>query len=144
MAKETQIVSKVTKNACQDSQLYNFVSDFRNIGLMLPPEVKEKVSFSANHITVQAVANQSVTLIKVEEEPHKLLKLGAEGARELTIWIQFKQVAPYDTRIRVTMHLQIPMVAKMFGKKKLQQFADGLAEAFAQIPAMAFQANNFN
>ncbi len=126
-----------------DSQLYNFIADFRNIGLMLPPEAKEKVSFSEHSFTVEAMGQQ-ITLVKIEEEPHKLIKLGADSGRELTIWVQLKQVAAYDTRIRVTLHAQLPAVAKMLGKKKLQQFVDGLADALAQIPTIAFQANSFN
>lgn len=141
---ETKITSKITKNACLDSQLYQFITDFRNIGLMLPPTMNEKVSFTETSITIEAMPGMSVTLVILEHEPHNLVKYGAEGARELTIWVQLKQVAPYDTRIRVTMHVELPMIAKFVGKKKLQSFVDGFADALAQIPTIAFQANSLN
>ncbi|MFW5851431.1 MAG: hypothetical protein ACOCWB_04335 [Bacteroidota bacterium] len=140
----TKIVSKISKNACLDSQLYNFITDFRNIGLMLPPDMQEKVSYTESSISIEAMAGMNVTLIILEQEPHSLVKLGAEGSEELTIWIQLKQVAPYDTRIRVTIHARIPAIAKFIGKKKLQTFADGFADALAQIPTIAFQSYNFN
>jgi len=144
MGKETQIVSKITKNNCMDSQLYGFISDFRNIVLMLPPEFREKVTCTEDSITIEAMAGVHVTLKILEQTPYSLLKLGAESAREFCIWIQLKQVAPYDTRIRVTLNAELPMIAKMLGKKKLQTFADGFAEALSQIPLYAFQGNNLN
>lgn len=144
MSKETQIVSKITKNNCMDSQLYGFISDFRNIALLMPPEFRDKVSCSQNSITIEAMAGIHVTLSIIEQEPYSLIKLGSEAAREFCIWIQLKQVAPYDTRIRITLHAELPMMAKMFGKSKLQIFVDSFADALAQIPLYAFQGNNLN
>lgn len=141
---ETKITSKITKNACLDSQLFHFITDFRNIGLLLPPDLKEKVSFSETSISIEAMPGISVTLVILEKNTYDLVKYGAEGAQELTIWVQLKQIAPYDTRIRVTLHAKLPMIAKFIGKKKLQTFVDNFADALSQIPAMAFQANSLN
>ena len=46
MAKPLEIVSKITKNNCMDSQLYAFVSDFRNFAAMVPEEHRDKAQFS--------------------------------------------------------------------------------------------------
>lgn len=145
MSKETKIVSKITKNSCLDSQLYGFISDFRNIVLLLPPEFREKVQCTQTTVTMEAMPGVTVTLHILEQEPYSLLKLGAaESAREFCIWIQLKQVAPYDTRIRITLHADLPMAAKMFGKGKLQKFVDGFADALAQIPVYALQGSSLN
>ena len=141
---EVKAVSKITKNSCMDSQLYGFITDFRNIGLLLPPEIQDKVSYTKDSITMEAMPGMSVTLIIRELTPHTCVKYGADGAQDFTIWVQLKQIAPYDTRIRVTLHAEIPVMAKMFGRKKLQQFVDGFAEALAKIPTIALQANTFN
>jgi hypothetical protein len=139
-----KVESKVTKNSCQDEQLYNFVSDFRNLATLFPPEYRDKVTFSEHSITIEAMQGMFVTFAILEQEPHKLLKLGVEASRDFFIWIQIKQVAPYDTRIRITMHAEIPKLAGVFAKKKLQTFVDTFAETLAQIPVYAFQANNLN
>jgi carbon monoxide dehydrogenase subunit G len=144
MSKESKFVSKVTKNNCLDSQLYAFISDFRNIAAMIPAEYRDKVSCTQHAITMEVMKGMNFTLSIVEEEPYKLIKLGAEGTRDFSIWIQLKQVAPYDTRIRITLEAEIPMVAKMFAKNKLQVFVDSFAEALSQIPVYAFQGNNLN
>lgn len=139
-----KVESKVTRNSCQDEQLYNFVSDFRNLATLFPPEYRDKVEFSEHSITVEAMKGMFVTFSILEQEPHKLIKLGVEATRDFFIWIQIKQVAAYDTRIRITMHAEIPKIAGVFAKNKLQTFVDTFAETLAQIPVYAFQANNLN
>ncbi|HRS19759.1 MAG TPA: hypothetical protein P5243_09665, partial [Bacteroidales bacterium] len=136
--------SKITKNNCMDSQLYSFISDFRNFEAMVPSEHRNKANFSQHSVTIEVMQGMNITLQIIEEEPYKLIKLGSEQNKEFCIWIQLKQVAPYDTRIRITLHADIPLMAKMFAKNKLQVFVDGFAEALAQIPVYAFQGNNLN
>ena len=145
MAKEQEYVSAITKNPCQDSQLFDFVSDFRNIASILPAEAKEKATFTQDSIIVQAMAGMSVTFKILEQEPNKLIKLGTEQNDMFRLWIQLKQVAPYDTRIRITLRTNVPLVARaMLKKEKLQSLVDGLAQALGQIPVYAFQGNKFN
>lgn len=144
MAKPLEIVSKITKNSCMDSQLYGFISDFRNFAAMIPAEHRDKVEFSQHSVTIQVMKGMQVSLQVLEEEPYKLIKLGSYQSKEFSIWIQLKQVEPYDTRIRITLHAEIPIVAKMFAKNKLQDFVDGFADALSQIPVYAFQGNNLN
>ena len=145
MGKELEYVSKITKNSCQDQQLFDFVSDFRNLASMLPAEVKDKISVTSETITIQAMQAMSITLSILEKEPYKLLKIGTEGNEMLRIWIQLKQIAPYDTRIRVTLRANVPLIARpMLKKAKLQDFVDNLALALGQIPAYAFSSVNMN
>ena len=145
MGKELEYVSKITKNSCQDQQLFDFVSDFRNLASMLPAEVKDKISVTSETITIQAMQAMSITLSILEKEPYKLLKIGTEGNEMLRIWIQLTQIAPYDTRIRVTLRANVPLIARpMLKKAKLQDFVDNLALALGQIPAYAFSSVNMN
>lgn len=145
MGKELEFVSKITKNSCEDSQLFSFISDFRNIASMLPAEAKDKISVTDDTITIQAMASMSVTLSVLDKEPYKLLKIGTAGNDMFCIWIQLKQVAPYDTRIRITMRANVPLIARpMIKKDKMQELVDNLAFALSQIPAYAMQGNNFN
>ena len=145
MGKELEFVSKITKNACQDQQLFDFISDFRNLSTLLPNDVKEKVSITESTITIQAMAAMSLTLSILEKDPYKTLKIGTAGSEMFRLWIQLKQIAPYDTRIRITLRADIPLMARpMLKKQKLQDFVDNLAIALAQIPASTFNGNNFN
>ncbi|MBR5434435.1 MAG: hypothetical protein IK117_08355 [Bacteroidales bacterium] len=145
MGQALEYVSKIAKNSCQDQQLFDFVSDFRNLATMLPAEVKDKVSVTSETLTIQAMQSMSFTLSILEKEPYKTLKIGTAGNEMFRLWIQLKQIAPYDTRIRVTLRANIPLIARpMLKKAKLQDFVDNLALALGQIPAYAFSAANMN
>ena len=145
MGKELEFVSKITKNACQDHQLFDFISDFRNLSALLPNDVKEKVSVTESAITIQAMAAMRLTLSILEKDPYKTLKIGTIGNEMFRLWVQLKQIAPYDTRIRITLRADVPLMARpMLKKQRLQDFVDNLAIALAQIPAATFQGNNLN
>ena len=53
---------------------------------------------------------------------------------EFLFWVQLKQVAPYDTRMRLVLHTKMNVFMKSLLKNKLQ---DGL-DAFAEKTAAAF------
>lgn len=143
MAKELEFVSQITKNACDDFQLFEFISNLQNFEQMLPPEAKEKVTFSEDSITIQAMGSMSITLSILEKEPNKTLKIGTQGNEMIRLWIQLKQVAPYDTRIRVTLKANIPLIARpMIKKDQLQQVVDNLAIALSCLPIQLLQGNN--
>lgn len=143
MAKELEFVSQITKNTCDDSQLYGFITNLRNFEQMLPQEAKEKVAFSEDSVTIQAMGSMSITLSILEKEPYKTLKIGTQDNEMFRLWVQLKQVAPYDTRIRVTLKANIPLIARpMIKKDQLQQLVDNLAIALGSLPTQLLQANN--
>lgn len=136
MVKPLKLMSKITQNACTVEQLYNFVSDFTNFSALVPPDFKDKASFTRDTITID-VMNQKITLHLVEKQENDFIKLSSVGNQEATIWVQLKLVAPYDTRIRVTLHAEMPLAVRVMIKGKMQTFVDGVADALAQIPAYA-------
>lgn len=134
------VVSKTGKATCIDSQMYAFLSNFNNIANMLPPEHKDKMQCTTDTCVINARPGMSITLQIIEREPGKLIKIGAiEGKKDFFIWIQLKQIAPYDTRIRITIKAEMNMLMKALSKKKMQQFADSFVDGLCQIPAAALQ-----
>ena len=63
------------------------------------------------------------------------VKFGAEGIpMDANFWIQLKELAPNDTRIKLTVKADIPMMFKMMIGKKLQDGLDQAADMLAQFP----------
>jgi len=136
-----KVESKIGKNACIDVDLFNFLSDFTKFAKLLPPEHQKNVQVSREECIINAGVMGNFTLKYIERESPKLLKIGTEGSKEtLTIWIQLKHADAYDTRVKVTMSLEIGMMAKMMIKGKIQQFADSLCDGICQIPAYILTA----
>ena len=136
-----KIESKTGKNACLDVDLFNFLSDFTKFTKLLPPEHQKNLHVSPEECIINAGVMGNFTLKYIERVSPKLIKIGTEGAKEaLTIWIQLKSVDAYDTRVKITISLEIGMMAKMMIKGKLQQFADSLCDGICQIPPYILQS----
>jgi len=50
---------------------------------------------------------------------------------DFNLWIQLKQVAPYDTRMKITVKAELNMMMKMLLKDKLQKGIDAMADQIA-------------
>ena len=69
------------------------------------------------------------------EEPMKCVKYAADQSPvEITLWIQLLPNAPYETRCRVTIDVDIPFYLKPMVGKKLDGVADQLADMLTRIP----------
>jgi len=142
---KVEVVSKIGKIQCLDNQIYSFLSDFNNIKRLLPPEHASKMECTSDICTISASPMPSLTLEIIEREPSKLIKLGTQqGGKDFFIWIQMKQVAPYDTRIRITVRTEMNLVMKAIAKGKIQKLVDQFVDGFCQIPPQALQYMQYN
>lgn len=116
-------------------QIYTALSSFSNFTPMLADKVEEwnadedSCSFKLKGMTAR--------LRIVDREPNKTIKIqGDEGSPvDFTFWLQMKEVAPYDTRMRIVVHAELNMMMKMLIGKKLQGAVDQMAEAIAAAMA---------
>lgn len=133
-----EVVSKIGKSGCADIDLFSFLSDFNNIKKILPPEHSNKMQCTSDTCSISIDKYPEFALQIVERDAPKLVKIGSEQAgKDFFIWIQMKNVAPYDTRIKITLRTEMNMVMKMMAKKKLQQFVDAFVDGLCQIPPHA-------
>jgi hypothetical protein len=71
----------------------------------------------------------------VDKIENDTIKFGAEGIpMEANFWIQLKEVSPADTRIKLTLKADIPMMFKLIIGKKIQTGLDQAADMLAQFP----------
>lgn len=115
---------------CAD-QIYAALSSFSNFTPMLADKVED---WSADADTCSfKLKGMTARLRIVEREENKTIKIqGDDGSPvDFTFWLQLKEVAPYDTRMRVVVHAELNMMMKMLIGKKLQGAVDQIAEAIA-------------
>lgn len=83
----------------------------------------------------------TVNLQMIEKVEHKLIKVtGADGSpMDFTFWLQLVSAAETDTRMRIVLDVELPMMMKMMVGKKLagavDQIAEKIAEGFNSFPA---------
>jgi carbon monoxide dehydrogenase subunit G len=131
----TEVESKVVAIKNTSEFVFNALSDFRNFNSMvnMVPD-GQLTDWQADENTCRfKVKGFDLGLKFVEKEPYKTLKLTGDGKVpfEFFFWIQLKEVAPYDVRMKLTVHADLNMMMKMMLKGKLQDGVDKMAEQIA-------------
>ena len=143
----------VTVNALQDS-VYNRYADLSALQVMkdnMPAEMKQQIKAKLEeqgqgkvHIsnvrfdadTARFSVNGMDACIRiVEREQPKCVKFSAENSPvPATVWIQMLPASAYETKIRVTLDVDIPFYLRPMVGNKLDKAADMIAEALTKIP----------
>ena len=133
---ETKIESRVGKINSSSEKVYNFISNFNNFKNLVPPDkVKNWQSTEDHcHFTVDMIGETGLRII--EKEPYTLVKItGEEGGKfDFFFWIQLKEEATNDTRIKLTIKADLNPMVKMMASKPLQKFVDTLIDQLEKMP----------
>lgn len=115
--------------------VYDALSDFNNFTPMVADRVEGwSVSGEAGDECSFRVKGMAFGLRMVEKVPGELIKVEATESSPIgfTFWVQLKEAAPYDTRMRLVLHAEMNMMIKMMVGSKLQSGIDQLAEQIAK------------
>lgn len=113
-------------------QVYAIISDFRNFTPAVQGRVEDwHAEESECSFRVKGV---SVRLRMVDKEPGNFVKISGDehSPFDFTMWVQLKQVADYDTRMRMVLHIKLNMVMKMMVGSRLKDGLDQMAEQMAR------------
>lgn len=141
---ECKYESAVTKVAASAAQIYSVFSNLRNLERvkdMIPQDKVQEMEIEAESVRMKVDGlGQKITILIVDKTENEVIKYGVEGIpMEMNFWIQMKEVAPMDTRIKLTLKADIPMMFKMMLDKKIQQGIDQAAAMIAQFPFAAWR-----
>ncbi len=118
--------------------IYRTLSDFSNFTPILQDKV-EAWEATADTCSFRA-KGFPVKLRILEREENSLVKIIPDGESpfQFTFWLQLKEVAECDTRMRLVLHIDLNMMMKMMlgGKirEALDQIADQIATSFNNAP----------
>lgn len=133
--------SKVVKVNRMASDVYGFLSDFSRLAGFIPPNADIQDFEATADECKFTLKGMQVVLRIIEREENKTVKLTGDGKLpfDFFFWVQLKEVAPYDTRVRLVLHTKMNMMLKLMLKGKLQKGLDNFAEQLAmgfngQIP----------
>ncbi len=112
--------------------IWTAMSDFNNFTPVVADKVEGwRVDGDECSFTVKGMP---VSLRMVEKVPGELVKVEASDSSPFgfTLWVQLKEAAPYDTRMRLVLHARMNMMIKMMVGSKIQGALDGIAEQVAR------------
>lgn len=111
-------------------KIFNFISNFNNFRQLIPDDkVRDfESSTDACRFKVEGIGQAGLRIIG--KEPYKLIKISSdeETSFDLLLWIQIKEIAPGDSRMKITTQVQLnPMMAAMV-RKPLKDFVNTLID----------------
>lgn len=136
---EQKYESKITSSRSSAASIYRVVSDLSNLERVRPliPEDKVKeLEAESDYVRFKVDGlGQKITIRIIDKEENDFVKFGVDNIpMEAFFWIQMKEVAPGDTRLRLTVKADMPMMLKMLFEKKLTEGLDKGAEMLAEMP----------
>lgn len=136
---EIKYESKIGQIIANDQQVFAVLSNLENINYFrdaIPQDKIKELDVTKERICLKVDGlGQKIAIAIVEKEEYKTIKFGAENLPiPFNVWIQLKQVAELDTRIRITIKTDMPAMFKMMFDKKMQQGLDQAIDMLCQIP----------
>lgn len=141
---ETKYESRITSASCSAAEMYRVLSNLSNLERvrdLIPQDKIQEMEIQQDHVRIKVDGlGQKITIAIVDRIENDTIKFGLEGApMEANFWIQLKEISPTDTRLRLTLKADIPMMFRMMIGKKLQQGLDQAADMLAQFPYSQWQ-----
>lgn len=141
---ESKYESKITSAPCTAEQIYRVLSNMQNLERvrdMIPKDKVQEMDIEPDRVRIKVDGlAQKITIAIVDRIENNTIKFGAEGVpMDANFWIQLKQLSPVDTRIKLTVKADIPMMFKLMIGSKLQDGLNQAADMLAQFPYAAWQ-----
>ena len=131
--------SKIGQIVANNAAVYAVLSNLENINRFrdaIPQDKIQELEISSDRIRFKVEGlGQKIAIVILDKEEYKTIKFGAENLPiPFNVWIQLKQIAEMDTRIRITVKTDMPAMFKMMFDKKIQQGLDQAIDMLCQIP----------
>ena len=130
----TKFESDIKKSTYPAETIFNFLADFDHFGDVIPQDkISNWQSFGDScRFTIDPVGEVGLRI--VEKEEFSTIKYTAEGKTPFNffLWIQLKEVAEGDTRIKLTIKADMNPMIKMVASKPVKKFLDVLSDGIAK------------
>ena len=118
--------------------VYRNISDLNNLDRIrdrVPSDKIQNFSFDSDTVSVNVPPVGQITLRIVEREEPKCIKFEtAQSPMPFNMWIQILPVDEQNSKMKVTVQADIPLMLRAMVAGPLQDGVDKVAEALAQIP----------
>jgi len=125
-----EVVFNILSNLTNFSNLQNMNPDAQ--GKM--SEMLKDVEFDADSCRFSVEGIGRVGFRITERDPFKTIKLEAENSPiAVNGWVQLVEVSENDTRLKLTLKAEMPMMIKMMADGKLKKGINTIADALVQF-----------
>lgn len=134
----TSYESEIKTISSNEEVVFAVLSDLSRLESVrdkLPTDKVSGVSISKESVrfTVNGIGEIGFRII--DKEPYKTIKFESEQLPfVVNVWIQLKQVAENDTRMKLTLRAELPTMIKMMLGNKLGEAVNKMADGLSQLP----------
>ena len=134
----TEFVSEDKTIPHDEDRIFTMLSDLSNLERIkdrLPQDKIQDFEFDSDSCSFAVAPVGKITFRIVEREPNKTIKFETTNSPvPLFLWIQLKQVAPEDTKMKMTIKADLNPFIKPMVSKPLQDALDKIAVVIASLP----------
>lgn len=120
---------------CSQEQAFELISDLTILDRLrdlMPADKLQDMVCDTDSCTVTIPPIGLVTLRIIERESPKTVKLGADNLPiNFNLWIQLKEIDSEDTKMKLTLKVDIPLMLKPMIGNKAQDGVQRIAESIA-------------
>ena len=131
--------SHIAKVPADATAIYAVISDLSNLERvreLIPQDKVQEFETDIDYVRLKVDGlGQKIIIRIVDRIENDTVKFGVENLpMDGNFWIQVKQVAPHDSRIKLTLKAELPMMIAMMAGKKIQEGIDQAADMMAKMP----------
>jgi carbon monoxide dehydrogenase subunit G len=134
----SEFVSSVKVIPHNDECIFAMLSDLSNLERIrerIPQDKIKDFTFDRDscHVCIEPVG--SIRLRIVEREPNRTIKFAStQSPVPFFLWIQLKQVAGNDTRMKLTVRAELNAFVQSMVSRPLQEGMEKMADILANLP----------
>ena len=133
----TTYESEIKTISSSEEMVFGILSDLNNLSKLKDiPVANEKIKdlqFDADSCSFGVEGMGRIGFRIIDREPFKTIKLESEQSPvKVNIWVQLKQVADNETRMKLTLKAELPAMIKMMVGNKLQDGVNAIAELLSK------------
>lgn len=134
----TEFVSEIKAIPQNDERIFTMLSDLSNLERIkdrIPQDKIKDFEFDSDSCSFSVNPVGKITFQIVDREPNKTIKFATTNSPvPLFLWIQLKQVADMDTRMKLTARAELNPFIKQMVAKPMQEAIDKIAVVLASLP----------
>lgn len=133
----TEFVSEVKTLSAPNEKVYEMLSDLRNLEKVkdkIPADKIKDLSFDQDSCSFSISAVGKITFSVVNREPFKTIKFTAEGSPvEVNMWIQLLPAGDAETKMKISVKVNLNPFLKPMLSKPIQEGVDRLADVLTYV-----------
>lgn len=134
----TEFVSEIKAIPQNEDRIFAMLSDLSNLERVkdrIPQDKIKDLEIDSDSCSFAVNPVGKIAFQIVEREPNKTIKFATKQSPvPLNLWIQLKQVADMDTRMKLTVRAELNPFIQQMVSKPLQDALDKIATVLASLP----------